>query len=90
VPLRLLKLLLRAKELPEAVIVGRILLGLAGVFVLMPVASSLRDLGALSATDYIGLAVFVAVGIWLLQAAIRGPRPADEPAAHSGHNGRDQ
>lgn len=89
-PLRLLKLLLKAKDLPEAVVFGRVLQGLAGLFVLMPVASSLRDLGALSVTDYIGLAVFVAVGIWLLQAAIRGPRRAAEPAPRSGHEGRDR
>lgn len=73
-PLRLLKLAMKAKELPEAVIIGRVLLGLVGAFVLWPVVSSLTDPGSLSLTDYVGLVVFAAVGGWLVYVAVRGGR----------------
>lgn len=71
-PLRFLKLAMKARELPEAVIIGRVLLGLVGAFVLWPVVSSLRDPAALSGTDYVGLVVFTAVGGWLVSVAVRG------------------
>lgn len=71
-PLRLLKLLLKVKELPEAAIVGRVLLGLAGAFVLAPVVSRLREPSTLATTDWVGMVVLAAVGGWLLAAAVRG------------------
>ena len=71
-PLRFLKLALKARELPEAAILGRVLLGLAGAFVLVPVVSSLTDPAALSVTDWIGLVVLTAVGGWLLGTAVWG------------------
>lgn len=71
-PFRFLKLVLKAKDLPEAVIVRRVLLGFAGAFVLAPVVSSLTEPSALSATDYPGLVVLTAVGVWLVYAALRG------------------
>ncbi len=71
-PVPLLKLAMKAKSLPEVAIVARVLAAVAGLFVLVPVASGLRDPGALSATDWVGLVVFAAVGGWLLRAAIRG------------------
>lgn len=71
-PLRFLKLAMKARELPEAVIIGRVLLGVVGAFVLWPVVSGLRNPGSLSATDYVGLVVFAAVGGWLVHVAVRG------------------
>lgn len=71
-PLRFLKLALKAKEIPEVRILGRVALGLVGVFVLAPVVSSLRDPGALSVTDWLGLVVLSAVGGWLIAVAVRG------------------
>lgn len=71
-PLRFLKLAMKAKDVPEVALVGRVMLGLAGVIVLWPVASGLRDPSSLSVTDWVGLIVFVAVGGWLLLAALRG------------------
>lgn len=71
-PLRFLKLVMKARELPEAVILGRVLLGLAGMFVLAPVVSSLRDPSALSVTDHVGLVVLTLVGGWLVYVAVRG------------------
>lgn len=71
-PFRILKLAMKAKDLPEVAIVARVLLGLAGLFVLWPVVANLRQPGALSATDWIGLVVFAAVGLWLVRAAVRG------------------
>ena len=71
-PIPLFKLARQAKNLPEVAIVLRVLVGIAGVFVLFPVVSNLRDPGSLSVTDYIGLVVFVGVGVWLLRFAIRG------------------
>ena len=68
----ILKLAMKAKDLPEVVIIGRVVLGIVGVFVLIPVATNLRHPGDLSPTDYIGLVVFAAVGLWLLAVAIRG------------------
>lgn len=73
-PLRLLKLAMKAKELPEAVIIGRVLVGLVGAFVLWPVVTSLSDPGSLSLTDYLGLVVFTSVGGWLVYVAVRGRR----------------
>lgn len=71
-PLRLLKLAMKAKDVPEVTIIGRVLIGLVGAFVLWPVASGLRDPAALSLTDYVGLVVFSAVGGWLVLMALRG------------------
>ena len=68
----LLKLAMKAKGLREVAIVGRVLLGFAGVLVLVPVVSNLRDPSALSIADYIGLTVFSAVGLWLLHVAMKG------------------
>lgn len=75
--LPLLKLALKAKDLPEVAMLGRLLLGAAGVFVLLRVASSLRRLAALTPMDYVGLILFTAVGLWLLRAALasRATRP---------------
>ena len=73
-PLPFLKLAMKAKGLPEVAVIGRVLLGLAGASVLVPVASSLRDPSALSVTDYLGLIVFTAAGVWLLRIAVRGRR----------------
>lgn len=71
-PWPLLKLAMKAKNVPEVAIIGRVLLGIVGAFVLVPVASNLRRLGDLAASDYIGLVVFSAVGVWLLRVAIKG------------------
>ena len=65
------RLAAKARRLPEVVIVLRILVGLAGVFVLLPVASSLLDPAELGASDYVGLVLFTGVGLWLLRAALR-------------------
>lgn len=73
-PVPILKLAMKAKDLPEVAIIIRVVLGLVGASVLFPVASSLRDPGALVASDYVGLLVFSAVGLWLLTVAIRGRR----------------
>lgn len=71
-PLRFLKLAMKAKDLPEAVIIGRVILGLVGAFVLWPVVAGLSDPSSLSPTDYVGLVVFTAVGGWLVYVAVRG------------------
>lgn len=71
-PLRFLKLVMKAKDLPEAMIVGRVIVGIAGVLVLAPVVSSLRNPEALSVTDYAGAAVLAAVGGWLVYVAVVG------------------
>ena len=71
-PWNVLKIAAKARRLPEVVILVRILVGLVGVFVLLPVASSLRDPGDLVASDYVGLVLFTGVGLWLLRAAVRG------------------
>ena len=67
----LLKMATRAKDVPEVALVVRIGLGLAGVIVLLPVFSGLRDPGDLAAFEYIGLALFVSVAVWLFRAALR-------------------
>ena len=66
------KIVAKAKSVPEVAIVIRILLGLVGGFVLLPVATSLLDPAELTASDYVGLLVFTAAGLWLLRAALRG------------------
>lgn len=71
-PLRFIKLVMKARDLPEAVIIGRILVGLAGVLVLAPVVSSLRNPGAMSTTDYAGSLVLAVVGGWLVYVAVVG------------------
>lgn len=71
-PLRFLKLAMKARELPEARILGRVVVGLVGAYVLWPVASSLREPMALAPTDLLGLVVFTGVGGWLVVLAIRG------------------
>ncbi|MDX1647013.1 MAG: hypothetical protein R3304_07705 [Longimicrobiales bacterium] len=71
-PLRFLKLAMKARDLPEARVVGRVVLALLGVFVLWPVVSSLRDPAGLAPTDYVGIVVFTAVGGWLVGMAVRG------------------
>ena len=73
-PLRFVKLAMKAKEIPEVQVVARVLVGAVGVFVLWPVVTNLGDLAALALTDWVGLAVFTAVGAWLLRLAIRGWR----------------
>ena len=67
-----LKIAAKAKSVPEVAIVIRIVLGLVGGFVLLPVATSLLDPAEVTASDYMGLLVFTAVGLWLLRAALRG------------------
>ena len=71
-PLRFVKLAMKAKDLPEIRIVARVVVGAVGVFVLWPVVTNLRNLPALTVTDYVGLAVFTGVGVWLLSLAVRG------------------
>lgn len=71
-PLRFLKLAMKAKELPEARILGRVVVGLVGAYVLWPVVSSLRNPMALALTDLLGLVVFTGVGGWLVVLAVRG------------------
>ena len=61
----------KAKNLPELALLGRIALGAAGAFVLLPVATNLLRFSELGLMDYVGLVVFSAVGIWLLAAAIK-------------------
>ena len=63
---------MKTKDLPEVRIVARVVVGAVGIFVLWPVASNLRELATLAFTDYVGLAVFSAVGVWLLVLAVRG------------------
>ena len=70
-PWTVFRIAAKARRLPEVVIVLRILVGLAGVFVLLPVASSLLDRADLVASDYVGLVLFTGVGLWLLRAALR-------------------
>ena len=67
-----LKIAAKAKSVPEGALGGRVVVGLVGGFVLIPVVSGLLDPATLSVTDYFGLAVFSAVGLWLVRAAIRG------------------
>ena len=71
-PLRFVKLALKAKDLPEARIIGRVVMGLAGAFVLWPVISRLREPAGMVVTDWVGLVVLSAVGGWLVYAAVRG------------------
>ena len=71
-PLRFVKAAMKAKDLPEVRIVARFVVGLVGVFVLWPVVTNIRNLSALTVTDYFGLAVFSGVGVWLLSLAVRG------------------
>ncbi len=59
----------KARRLPEVAIVVRLALGIAGAFLLFRAASSLRAPSDLTALEYGGLALFVAVGVWLLRAA---------------------
>ena len=61
----------KAKNLPEVAILGRIALGIAGAFVLFPVATNLLRFSTLGPFDYVGLVVFSVVGIWLLAAALK-------------------
>ncbi len=67
----LLKMANKARGLPEVAIVLRIALGVAGVIVLLPVVSSLRSPGEVAGTEYVGLALFLAVAVWLFRAALR-------------------
>ena len=46
-------------------------LGLAGAFLLLRVGSNLLDASELTAIDFAGLALFLAVGLWLLVTAVR-------------------
>ncbi len=69
------KLAAKARGLPEVAVVVRLALGLAGGFLLFRAASNLRVPGDLTALDYGGLALFVAVGVWLLRVAF-GKRSA--------------
>ncbi len=71
----ILKIAVKAKRVPEVAIVGRILLGAAGGFVLLPVISSLLDPTDLAGADYLGLVVFTAVGLWLLRTAVGRAAP---------------
>ena len=71
-PWTVFRIAAKARRLPEVAIVLRILLGLVGVFVLIPVASSLLDPANLVASDYVGLVLFTGVGLWLIRAALRG------------------
>jgi type III secretory pathway component EscR len=71
-PLRLVKLALKAKDLPEARILGRVALGFTGLFVMAPVASALMRPAELAVTDWVGLLVFTTVGGWLIVLAVRG------------------
>lgn len=68
----LLRLVWKVRDLPEARIVIRVLTGVLGIFVLIPVGTNLRRSGDLMVTDWVGLAVFTAVGFWLLARAVRG------------------
>lgn len=67
----LLKMANKAKGLPEVAIVFRIALGVAGVIVLLPVLFSLLSPGEVAAAEYVGLALFLAVAVWLFRAALR-------------------
>lgn len=73
-PWTLLKFLNKARHLPEARILIRLALGLAGAFLLFRVIGNLLDPSDLVITDYVGLVVLTAVGLWLLAAALRGWR----------------
>ena len=66
------KLVAKAKNVTEVAIVLRVLLGLTGVFVLLPVGSAILTPNNLVASDFIGLVVFTAVGVWLIRVAYRG------------------
>jgi hypothetical protein len=67
-----LKLAAKARSIPEVAIVIRVLIGIVGGFVLIPVVSSVLDPTELVVSDYLGLVVFTAVGLSLLRAAFRG------------------
>lgn len=71
-PLRLLKLVRRAKEIPEVAIALRILTALVGLYVMIPAGRALLDPSAVSTTDWVGVVVFTGVGLYLLVAAARG------------------
>jgi hypothetical protein len=71
-PLAILKIVSKAKSIPEVAVVIRVLVAIVGGFVLIPVVSSVLDPTELVASDYLGLFVFTAVGLSLLRAAYRG------------------
>lgn len=71
-PFRFLKLAMKVKDLPEARILGRVILGLTGAFVLAPVISRLREPAEMAITDWVGLLVLSGVGGWLIWIAVRG------------------
>lgn len=67
----LFKMATKGRNLPELAILVRIALALAGIVVLLPVFSGLRDPADLSVAEYVGLALFVVVAVWLFRAALR-------------------
>ncbi len=68
----LIRLVWKARDLPEARVVMRVLTAMLGIFVLIPVGTNVRRLGELSVTDWVGLTVFAAVGASLVYRALRG------------------
>ena len=71
-PLRLLKLALKARESPEVSIVLRVVTAIVGLFVLVPVLRVALDPTGRAWSDWVGVAVFAIVGGYLLHAALRG------------------
>ena len=71
-PWAILKIVSKARSIPEVDVVIRVLLAIVGGFVLLPVASSALHPAELVASDYLGLAIFTGVGLSLLRVAFRG------------------